>query len=154
MLLGAQLAVSVPGSHIENKYATSVGMDGFIAYPIAFSTIEVRPTFLATYTRFANPRDSSRPVWFYRAAVGGDLRYPGFVLKPLIGAHYGYSWGNGKTLNTAYVSGTTYDWELGFDYPLQPHVDLGARLRRVTIAGDDAADAKFWTAGLVAAVTY
>ncbi len=154
VLLGAEIAATIPGARVDGKYSTSVGSEAFVAYPIAFSSVEVRPGLLVSYSRFANPRDDSRPVWFYRMAVGGDLRYPGFVLKPLIGAHYGYSWGNGKTLNTAYVSGTTFDWELGLDYPASPHIDVGARLRRVTITGDEADDAMFWTAGLVAAVTY
>ena len=154
MIFGGELAATIPGARVDGKYSASVGVEGFFAYPIVFSSAELRPALLVSYSRFANPRDDSRPVWFYRAAVGGDLRYPGFVLKPLIGAHYGYSWGNGKTLNTAYVSGTTFDWEVGVDYPVEPHIDVGARLRRVTITGDDADDAMFWTAGLVAAVTY
>lgn len=154
VLLGGELTGTVPSDRLDIKYASSVGLAGHVAYPIAFTSVEVRPGLALGYSRFANPRDDSRPVWFYRAAIGGDLRYPGFVLKPLVGAHYGYAWGNGKTLNTAYVSGTTFDWEVGVDYPLEPHVDVGARLRRVTIAGDEADDARFWTAGLYAALTY
>ena len=154
VLVGGELTGTIPGDRLDVKYTSSVGLVGHVAYPIAFFTVEVRPALDLSYSRFANPRDESRPVWFYRAALGGDVRYPGFVLKPLVGAHYGYSWGNGKTLNTAYVSGTTFDWEVGVDYPLQSHVDVGARLRRVTITGDEADDARFWTAGLYAAVTY
>jgi hypothetical protein len=154
LIFGTELAGTLPGERLEGKYNASLGLLGSIAYPIAFASVEVRPAFALGYSRFANPRDDSRPVWFYRAALGGDLRYPGFVLKPLVGAHYGYAWGNGKTLNTAYVSGTTYDWEVGVDYPLETHIEVGARLRRVTIAGDEADDARFWTAGLFAALAY
>ena len=154
VLVGGELVGTVPADRLDVKYASSVGLAGHAAYPIAFTNVEVRPGLALSYSRFANPRDESRPVWFYRAAIGGDLRVPGYVLKPLVGAHYGYAWGNGKTLNTADVSGTTFDWEVGVDYPLEPHVDVGARLRRVTITGDEADDARFWTAGLYAAVTY
>lgn len=154
LLFGTELVTTLPSDRLEGKYTASVGLQGGVAYPIAFATVEVRPAATLGYSRFANPRDDSRPVWFYRAALGGDLRYPGFVLKPLVGAHYGYAWGNGKTLNTAYVSGTTYDWEVGVDYPIETHIEVGARLRRVTIAGDEADDARFWTAGLFAALAY
>ena len=154
LLFGTELAGTVPGERLEGKYGASVGLAGHVAYPIAFASVEVRPAVTLDYSRFANTRDESRPIWFYRSALGGDLRYPGFVLKPVLGAHYGYAWGNGKTLSTAYVSGTNYDWEVGVDYPLESHVELGARLRRVTIAGDEADDARFWTAGLFAALAY
>lgn len=154
LLFGTEFAGTLPGDRLEGKYNASLGLRGTVAYPVAVASVEVRPSVSLDYSRFANPRDDSRPVWFYRAALGGDLRYPGFVLRPLVGAHYGYAWGNGKTLNTAYVSGTTFDWEVGVDYPLEAHIEVGARLRRVTIAGDEADDARFWTAGLFAALAY
>ncbi len=154
LLFGGGVSATIPGDRLEVKYGSSLALDSSIIYPVHMSSVSFRPSVGVNYSRFSNTRDASRPVWFYRTVVGGDLRYPGFVLKPLIGAHFGYSWGNGKTLNSAYVSGITYDWEVGLDYPLAPHVEVGARLRRVTISADEADDARFWMAGLLAAVTF
>ncbi len=154
ILVGGELGGTIPAERLDHKYTTSLGISATAAHPMHVGGVELRPGVVAGYNRLANPRDASRPAWFYRVGLGGDVRYPGFVVKPLVGAHYGYAWGNGKTLSTAYVGGVAYDWEVGVDFPVDPHVDLGARLRRVVIAGDDAEDARFWVTGIFAAVAY